>query len=137
MQISRKYNKLSLEQVTDDRMMKSFLRRKRLQRLRKSLMGKTFVQVKNGLGITHRILWVRQSRFGQKDIRVGIQSSDRSAVRWVSHDTFMSANRRSAFGFQCRRRKQTNDLTHPDRRHVPISSEALPSMPHVAEVRVE
>ena len=117
--------------------MKNFLRQKRLQRLRKSLMGKTFVQVKNGLGITHRILWVRESRFGQREIRVGIQSSDKTAVRWVNHETFMSASRRSAYGFPCRRRKQTNDLTHPDRRYVPTSPEALPRMPHVAEVGVK
>ena len=58
--------------------MKNLLRQKRLQRLRKSLMGKTLVQVKNGLGITHRILWVGQSRFGDKPVRVGITDHPRA-----------------------------------------------------------
>ena len=84
--------------------MKHFLRRKRLQRLRKSLVGKTFVEIKNGRGITHRILWVSQSLFGDKPVRVGIKSSNRTAVRWVPHHTFAAASQRAAYGFECRRR---------------------------------
>lgn len=37
--------------------MRNFLRKRRLQHLRRSLIGKTFVEIKNGLGITHQVLW--------------------------------------------------------------------------------
>jgi hypothetical protein len=38
------------------------LRKRRLQRLQRSLIGKTFVEINNGIGITHQVLWVGQSR---------------------------------------------------------------------------
>ena len=49
--------------------MRNLLRKRRLQRLRRSLIGKTFVEIKNGIGITHQVLWVGQSRFGEKGIK--------------------------------------------------------------------
>ena len=117
--------------------MKHFLRRKHLERLRKSLVGKTFVEIKNGRGITHRILWVSQSRFGDKPIRVGIKSSNRATVRWVPHHTFAAASQRAVYGFECRRRQKVADLAHAERRQ-PLSAgrESIPDVPSVAESKV-
>jgi len=116
---------------------KHFLRRKRLQRLRQSLVGKTFVEIKNSRGLTHRILWVSQSRFGDKPIRVGIKSSNRAAVRWVPHHTFAAASQRAVYGFECRRRQKVADLAHAERRQ-PLSIErgSVPDVPSVAESKV-
>ena len=113
------------------------MRRKRLQRLRQSLVGKTFVEIKNGRGITHRILWVRQSHFGDKPICVGIKSSNRAAVRWVPHYTFAAASQRAVYGFECRRRQKVADLAHAERRQ-PLSIEhgSVPDVPSVAESKV-
>ena len=117
--------------------MKHFLRRKRLQRLRKSLVGKTFVEIKNGRGITHRILWVSQSRFGDKPVRVGIKSSNRAAVRWLPHYNFAAASQRAVHGFECRRRQKVADLAHAERRQ-PLTVErgSVPDVPSVAESKV-
>ena len=117
--------------------MKHFLRRKRLQRLRQSLVGKTFVEIKNSRGLTHRILSVSQSRFGDKPIRVGIKSSNRAAVRWVPHHTFAAASQRAVYGFECRRRQKVADLAHAERRQ-PLSIErgSVPDVPSVAESKV-
>lgn len=100
-------------------------------------MGKTFVEIKNGRGITHRILWVSQSRFGDKPIRVGIKSSNRAAVRWVPHHTFAAASQRAVYGFECRRRQKVADLAHAERRQ-PLSIErgSVPDVPSVAESKV-
>jgi len=116
---------------------KHFLRRKRLQRLRQSLVGKTFVEIKNSRGLTHRILWVSQSRFGDKPIRVGIKSSNRAAVRWVPHHTFAAASQRAVYGFECRRRQKVADLAHAERRQ-PLNIErgSVPDVPSVAESKV-
>jgi hypothetical protein len=117
--------------------MKHFLRRKRLQRLRKSLVGKTFVEIKNGRGITHRILWVSQSRFGDKPVRVGIKSSNRTAVRWVPHPTFEAASHRAVYGFECRRRQKVADLAQAERRQpLSVGRESVPDVPAVAESKV-
>ena len=116
--------------------MKHFLRRKRLQRLRKSLVGKTFVEIKNGRGITHRILWVSQSRFGDKPVRVGIKSSNRTAVRWVPHH-IAAASQRAVYGFECRRRQKVADLAHAERRQLlSAGRESIPDVPSVAESKV-
>ena len=114
--------------------MKHFLRRKRLQRLRKSLVGKTFVEIKNGRGITHRILWVSQSLFGDKPVRVGIKSSNRTAVRWVPHHTYAAASQKAVYGFECRRRQKVADLAHAERRQpLSVGRESVPNPPSVAE----
>ena len=117
--------------------MKQFLCRKRLQRLGKSLVGKTFVEIKNGRGITHRVLWVSQSRFGDKPVRVGIKSSNRTAVRWVPHQTFAAASQRAVYGFECRRRQEITELGHRERRQPLLAGhESLPNAPCVAESRL-
>ena len=117
--------------------MKQFLRRRRLQRLRKSLVGKTFVEIKNGRGITHRILWVGQSRFGDKPVRVGIKSSNRTAVRWVPHHTYAAASQKAVYGFECRRRQEATELGHRERRQPLLAGrESVPNAPSVAESKI-
>ena len=117
--------------------MKQFLRRRRLQRLRKSLVGKTFVEIKNGRGITHRILWVGQSRFGDKPVRVGIKSSNRTAVRWIPHHTYVAANQKAVYGFECRRRQEVTELGHRERRQPLLAErESVPNAPSVAESKI-
>ena len=117
--------------------MKHFLRRKRLQRLRQSLVGKTFVEIKNSRGLTHRILWVSQSCCGDKPIRAGITSSNRAAVRWLPHYNFAAASQRAVYGFECRRRQKVADLAHAERRQ-PLTVErgSVPDGPSVAESKV-
>ena len=114
--------------------MKNFIRKRRLQRLRRSLIGKTFVEINNGLGITHQVLWVGQSRFGEKRIKVGIKSSNRAAVRWIPHNAFAVNSQRALYGFECRRQNQVNGLKQPERRkgHNPV--ETAPLAPSVAEL---
>ena len=114
--------------------MRDLLRRRRLQRLRRSLIGKTFVEIKNGIGITHQVLWVGQSRFGEKGIKVGIKSSNRATVRWIPHSAFAMNSQKALYGFECRRQNQVNGLEQPERRtqHNPL--ETAPLAPSVAEL---
>lgn len=113
--------------------MRNLLRRRRLQRLRRSLIGKTFVEIKNGIGITHQVLWVGQSRFGEKHIRIGLKSSNRTAMRWIPHNAFTTNSQRSLYGFECRRRNQASGLERPERRKTHHPLEATPLAPSVAE----
>lgn len=92
------------------------------------------MEIKNGIGITHQVLWVGQSRFGEQRIRVGIKSSNRNAVRWIPFNAFAANSQRSLYGFECRRRNQASGLKQPDRRKVHHSLEALPLAPSVSEL---
>ena len=85
--------------------MRNLLRRRRLQRLRRSLIGKTFVEIKNGIGITHQVLWVGQSRFGEKHIRIGLKSSNRTAMRWIPHNAFTANSQQPKIALWLRMQK--------------------------------
>ena len=74
------------------------------------------------------------SRFGDKPVRVGIKSSNRTAVRWVPHQTFAAASQRAVYGFECRRRQEASTIEHGERlQPLSVGRESVPDVPSVAE----